>query len=561
MRKMVKKISSKDRLGWLLLIFFLALGGVLRIAFLDKIPQGFNWDEASIGYNGYSLLKTGKDEFGRPWPIFLEAFGEYKTGIYSMLLVPVIKLFGLSIFTVRAPNAIFGCFLILASFYLGLQAFKKALPASLVAGLVAISPWAVHTSRFALEWYFGMALAVGGFGFLLASRKKRYLMLPAALFLAVSFYSYHALRLLVPLLLFSYAVIFRKEVLKEKKILFTSLIIGFLVLLPLMNSMRSNKWFSRALDVAIFGSKEVESELMEDMYRHTVSGLPFVRVFNNKVVFYGKEILDKYLAHFSPQFLFSGQDVTPRIGIEKVGKLYYVSLAFLVFGLYEILRKRNKLNRFLLLWLFLAPLPSSLTTDSPHALRSLLMIPVLQIITVYGMVVSYRYLRLKKSRLIIPFFAFFSLFYFVGFVYFLWRYFLFYPEDSANFWQDGHKQMVEKFKNYRDRFEKIVITTHYGQPHIFVAFFMPVDPNFYQREVAKPDQQEIFNERIPHLGKIEFRQISADDFYLPNTLVITENRAAPENLPPLDVVKTANRFYEEPVLFKIFDTNRLTGEK
>jgi len=300
---------------------------------------------------------------------------------------------------------------------------------------------------------------------------------------------------------------------------------------------------------------------MKDMYRHTVSDLPFVRFFNNKVVFYGKEILDKYLAHFSPQFLFSGQDVTPRVGIEKVGKLYYASLPFLLLGFYKMLQSKKRTDRFLALWLFLAPLPSSLTIDSPHALRSLLMIPILQIITVKGIIICYRYLRLKKRRLLVPFFAFFGLFYFAGFAYFLWRYFLFYPEESASFWQDGHKIMVEKLKKHESRFDKVVATTHYGQPHIFVAFFTPIDPNFYQQEVVKPDQQGIFNERIPHLGKIEFRQISSEDFYLPNTLVITENRPAPENLPPLDVVKTASRFYEEPIAFKIFDTNKLVGRE
>lgn len=37
---------------------------VLRVFMLGHIPWGFQWDEASYAYNAYSILKTGKDEWG-----------------------------------------------------------------------------------------------------------------------------------------------------------------------------------------------------------------------------------------------------------------------------------------------------------------------------------------------------------------------------------------------------------------------------------------------------------------------------------------------------------------
>lgn len=544
----------QNLIGYLLLVIFLILGFILRFYKLTAIPPGFSWDEASVGYNAYSLFKTGKDEFGQSWPIFMEAFGEYKTGLYSWLLVPVIRYLGLSIFTVRLPNVIFGTLTILASFYLALKIFKSPLETSFVAALVAVSPWAVHLSRFTLEWYFGFPLLLFGLGFLWEERKKKFFIFLAALFLSLSFYSYHAFRFLIPFLVIGFLFLNKKRFFDQKKALFFSLILSLLILLPLFKAMVSQEWFSRPKSVLLFTDKVERDLLMEGMYRHVKLNLPLIRVFNNKVVFYGKEALDRYLSHYSPQFLFLGEDVTPRIGVKRVGKLYLISFPFLLIGLNQLIRKKTITNRFLLFWLIIAPLPSSLTVDAPHALRSLLLVPVLQIITVMGLVCSYSFIKTKRPSLKTPFIFFVTIFYLSGLAYFLWQYWLFYPEDAAGYWQTGHQQMVEKVKQEKDKFETIVVTTAYGQPHIFFAFFTPIEPKKYQNLVNLPDQKGIFNARIPHLDKIEFRAIEEEDFCLENTLVVTP-KSSNKELPRYDQVKIAHRFHEEPVIFEMFDTN------
>ena len=92
------KYFSKISPAKILLISAIIIGFILRVFMLDKIPQGFNWDEASVSYNAYSLSETGKDEFGKSWPLIIESFGDYKTGIYSILLAPIIKIFNFSPF-------------------------------------------------------------------------------------------------------------------------------------------------------------------------------------------------------------------------------------------------------------------------------------------------------------------------------------------------------------------------------------------------------------------------------------------------------------------------------
>src|SRR3990167_10599272 len=97
------------------LILILFVSTLFRLWGLGKIPEGFHADEAAFGYNAYSLLKTGKDEYGKVIPLVLRSFDDYKGAIYSYLTVPFVALFGLNEFSVRLPTAIAGTLIILVS--------------------------------------------------------------------------------------------------------------------------------------------------------------------------------------------------------------------------------------------------------------------------------------------------------------------------------------------------------------------------------------------------------------------------------------------------------------
>src|SRR3989344_1760646 len=132
----------------------LVLGLVLRLWALDKFPSGFSADEASYGYNAYSLLKTGRDEWGEPWYQLiytnLRSFGDARFPLYSFLAIPSIKLLGLNEFAVRLPNAILGT-LAIAAVYLLAKKLINWQTGQLAALLLAISPWHVSLSRGAFE--------------------------------------------------------------------------------------------------------------------------------------------------------------------------------------------------------------------------------------------------------------------------------------------------------------------------------------------------------------------------------------------------------------------------
>src|SRR5687767_298243 len=103
------------------LFLILLIASVLRFYNLDQIPSGFHSDEASFGYNAYSIIQTGKDEYGENFPLILKSFGDYKGAIYSYLAIPSILAFGLTEFAVRLPTAVFGILFVLFSYLLAFQ--------------------------------------------------------------------------------------------------------------------------------------------------------------------------------------------------------------------------------------------------------------------------------------------------------------------------------------------------------------------------------------------------------------------------------------------------------
>src|SRR3990167_10280616 len=92
----------------LILLAISILGAAIRFYKLGQVPAGLYIDEAAQGYSAYSILKTGKDEFGKTLPIIFRSFTDFKTPVYIYLIVPLIPIFGLTAFAVRFPSFFFG---------------------------------------------------------------------------------------------------------------------------------------------------------------------------------------------------------------------------------------------------------------------------------------------------------------------------------------------------------------------------------------------------------------------------------------------------------------------
>ena len=99
------------KINWLLISITL-LAFFLRVWQLGQLPAILNRDEAALAYNAYLLSTTGQDEWQKSWPLTLESFGDYKLAGYPLLLIPFLKIFGLTDLAVRLPSALAGTVLV-----------------------------------------------------------------------------------------------------------------------------------------------------------------------------------------------------------------------------------------------------------------------------------------------------------------------------------------------------------------------------------------------------------------------------------------------------------------
>src|SRR3990167_10335974 len=209
----------------ILLVTILLVAAVLRIYKLGANPPHLTPDEAALGYNAYSILKTGRDEYDELLPIVFKSFGDYKPGLYVYLTVPSVAVFGLTEFAVRLPSALMG---VLAVYLLYLIIKKLFNSLEIIASLMlAISPWHIHFSRGAWEINLALTLALAGiYMFLLSLKNQKYLIWSAGLF-GLTLLTYQGAKLSTAIVILILLALHLKKVLKfKRKVLFAARLLG-----------------------------------------------------------------------------------------------------------------------------------------------------------------------------------------------------------------------------------------------------------------------------------------------------------------------------------------------
>src|SRR3990167_1678244 len=134
-----------------LLIGILVIATVLRLWRIDQVPVSLFGDELDVGYQAYSILKTGKDYSGNPWPLHFQSLAEWRTPLYLYSAVPTVALFGITPLGVRLPAAIFGILTIPIMYLLGRELTKSEKIGLLAAVVLTFSPWHLQYSRAGFE--------------------------------------------------------------------------------------------------------------------------------------------------------------------------------------------------------------------------------------------------------------------------------------------------------------------------------------------------------------------------------------------------------------------------
>src|SRR3989304_8276793 len=185
---------------FIFLTFIIIIASILRLWQLGKVPSSPDWDEVALGYNAYSILQSGRDEYGKFLPIILRSFDDYKPALYAYLVMPSISVLCLNVTAVRLPSAIFGILTVLAVFFLVRELFKKNNIALLTTFLLAISPWHIQFSRVAFEANVGVALNIWALVLFFKGLKEPLWLVSCAFLFGLGLYAYHSERIFLPLL-------------------------------------------------------------------------------------------------------------------------------------------------------------------------------------------------------------------------------------------------------------------------------------------------------------------------------------------------------------------------
>jgi 4-amino-4-deoxy-L-arabinose transferase-like glycosyltransferase len=529
------------RRGGILFIIFL-LAAFLRFYQVGENPPSLYWDEASISYNAYSIFKTGADEYGTKLPLSFRSFEDYKPPLYIYLTVPSIALFGWNEFAIRFPSAFFGTLTVVLAYFLLKELFKTnnqkvtilntQIDIPLIGTfLFAISPWHLQFSRPAFEANVGLFFLLLGIFLFLKGSKNYLAFLVGAVAFVLSMYAYHSFRVVTPLVILTLTVLFLKYELKSKKDIVRGIIfyaVLFILLLPVgLSVLVGGDASSRLSQVTLFNVPDLLNRSIRFMEYDLARGDLFGSLIHNRRIVYFFEIIKGYLDHFNPNYLFMTGDSGRHHHAVEMGMLYLWEIGTIFIGGYQLLKRADRKIIFLLLLLLISPLPSAVTTGTPHAVRSILMLFPLIAISAYGVVCLVRYILnwtgyIKKIITLCTIAVIFLL----NFYYYLHQYYVHTPIEYGDFWQYGYKELYKKLHKYEDHFDSIIVTYEYDHPDTYYLLYNKIEPEFYHRLQR---QDKIHYGRFESkIGKYHFKQIDwASDTSKPNTLIV----AAPSDMP------------------------------
>ncbi|CAN5293378.1 hypothetical protein BH10PAT2_BH10PAT2_1670 [soil metagenome] len=503
MKKILKSFANPYKrnvfIGLVIIIFVAA---VIRLYRLGDVPHGMTWDEAAIGYNGFAILHTRRDEWLAKLPVSFKSFGDYKSPLAIYLNGPFIFLFGMNLWAVRLPFALAGIFSVVGMYFLGYRLGKEAFDdfnASAVglvsAFFIAFSPWHINFSRTGFESGLALFFVIWGTAFLFtflqsqvsARNKDQWLHLAylafSVLFYVASFYTYHSAKIVVPLLLITIGVLYWSKIKKHSKPVLGAALMGLVLLIPLLKDTFLGSGGARFSQATLFGMHFSLPTLLMTLLEH-------------------------FTIHFSPAYLIFGQTVTLRHGDGHWGILFFtdfilviLEIIFLLSQLLIAVRKAKQSENtvggwkemlFAFCWMIVGTVPAVIGSDVPHSNRALLALPGFVLMAFYGLNSLVHYLhgtklekqlsgsKGEKSLLVKSVAGCFLLFHLLFFLSYVHSYYTVYAKESANDFQDGFIQAFQFAVKNESTSDQIIISNSYGQAYIFALFVRQTNPIWYQ---------------------------------------------------------------------------------
>ncbi|MDP3998011.1 MAG: glycosyltransferase family 39 protein [bacterium] len=549
-------MKFNDRKIIIVLVFVIFIAVFLRFYNLGEIPPGLTNDEANIGYDAYSILKTGKDQWGNFLPLTaFKGFGDFRPPLYTYLTVPSIAIFGLNEFAVRFPSAIVGVLTVIAAFFLGKKLFRNTIIGILSALILALNPWHIGMSRVGIESNLSVFLVTLGVLFFLKGKGNPKLFFLSLLFFTLSLYAYTANLLFTPFIFLSLILIYRPLGQKSKKTFFAAVILAIIMLLPFFLNSPQGTGKTRFGQVNLGKNiglvntiNEKRGECQKDW------NATFCRITFNKGVAFSFNFLGNYAQHFSPELLLTNGTITQLSVLPPRGLLFHFEFFLLPLGIWFLLKRKDSPALLLLAWLFLAPVADSLTGNG-HYSRAFVFLPSLQIVSAYGLYQTVRLIKFRKIYLsLIALLILFEISTFIP------EYFSYYPRFFSRNSHYGYKELVSYLEDVKDNYDQIVVSSRYNdtKQYAFFLFFTAYDPVKFQtsREIAKSWEEDGWL-RVEKIDNWYFAPSlpSGDEFKQSEQKILLVGAA--EEFPPKITVRREIDDLKGDPLFKAVDIQDL----
>lgn len=464
-----------------LLTCILVIALLLRVVNLGSNPPGLHADEISFIINSVSIMETGKDEDGQTLPLLLESIKDSKPALYSYLQIPFFAVFGPTDFASRLPSALLG----VLSVYLGYEFVRRLLKrqdlALLMAGILALSPWHILSSRGTQELILSFVCVQAAL--LLAMRlipqwvnnDKRTFSLKGLpwpsfvglfIFSFLAMHAYHSSKILLAAFFAGVAGFSLSTPKNFPKIKKSWLLLG---IIAIAFALTASAAVTRFTMVGLFSSELPKAQIFEYTTLSTGSApLLLLRFLYNKVTFYGLLFLQQYLSHFSLTFLFTDGGATLRQVIPSHGLFYLIEALLMGAGLYHFVanQKLRALFPYWLLFLLATPIASALTTeDVPNNVRAFSMLLPLSFLIVLGfdwiLQLSQRPLRYGALALI-------AAGYLWGIPFFLQQYFVVMPLVDPWYRSQDYAITAQRIAELEPEYDRVIITNDLREMYIYL---------------------------------------------------------------------------------------------
>ncbi|MEJ2347668.1 MAG: hypothetical protein P8Y17_00505 [Patescibacteria group bacterium] len=511
----------KKKLLVLSVAIILFLSAFLYFYKLEIIPNGFYVDEASVAYNAFSILKTGKDEYGFPHPVFFRLMGSYTPSLFIYLSSLLIKFFGMAPLVFRSISAS-AALLSILFFYLLIQKmklYKLKLSYFVITLFYSISPWLVFNARLGYETTLAFLVFNIGAYFLFLAYKKPKNLIPAVIFLSLSTYISHNQRFLAPLFLLGYFIVFRKKLLRKQntKNILPAILAGIILHIPHFLLLNTKAFW-------------IKSSQFNPKYFWTL------------------------LTYLSPKTLFyENPDIDLQHTLPKLSMMFNWMVIPYFIGMYLLIRKiKDYRYKFITIYFAAALLPSLFSSPFISSQKSLPLIIPLSIILGLGIDTM---LKIIKPRLRIPLLIIVTAY---SLLMLFTSYFFLFPRERASGWNYGYDQIADYIRERPE--EKFLLDdTRNPRAYILLLYRLKYDPETYQKELDPFYRDNYYSAPPPatyyHFSNIEVRAIDWKEdprrklTIIGDPLSISEQQAEEHNLVKVAEIK-------DPLMNVIFEIYR-----